>query len=80
MPPSVVDADELVFSRSNSADDIQFVSGPANGMGTKERTTAGRKDKGKGKEKEKPGHLLRVKEESVAITFNQNDYGPPLVS
>jgi hypothetical protein len=80
MPSSVVDVDERILSRSNSVDDVEFVSASANGASEKDRATAGRRDKGKGKEKEKLGPVERIKEEPSAITFNLNDYGPLLVS
>jgi hypothetical protein len=73
---SLLDLDE---SRSTSGDEGVPVITLANGTNGKGRAVT-RKDKGKGKEKEKPPPGIRIKEEPVAITFNLNDFGPPLVS
>lgn len=78
-PSSVIDVDEPMLSRSNSAEELQSISTPVNGTNGKEKVPA-RKDKGKRKEREKATPAVRVKEEPVAITFSLNDYGPPLVS
>jgi len=66
-------------SRSNSVSNMDEVTPQAEipDNGTERSIT--RKDKGKGKEKEKGGANGKTTEEALAITYNLNEFGPPPV-
>ena len=66
-------------SRSNSVSNMDEATTQAETRinGTEKFVT--RKDKGKGKEKEKGAANGKVLEEPLAITYNLNEFGPPPV-
>lgn len=73
------DTEEPVASRSNSVSNLDEATPQAEIRlnGTERSVT--RKDKGKGKEKEKGMANGDPTEEPLAITYNLNEFGPPPV-
>lgn len=73
------DTDELMVSRSNSVSNLEETTSQAENRVNGTERSATRKDKGKGKEKEKGVENGNPAEEPLAITYNLNEFGPPQV-
>jgi hypothetical protein len=66
-------------SRSNSVSNLDEATPQAEIRANGTERSVTRKDKGKGKEKEKGVTNENPGEEPLAITYNLNEFGPPLV-
>ena len=66
-------------SRSNSVSNMDEATPQAEIRANGTERSVTRKDKGKGKEKEKGAANGKVPEEALAITYNLNEFGPPPV-
>lgn len=73
------DTDEPMASRSNSVSNVDESTSQVETRVNGTERSVTRKDKGKGKEKEKGTANGKVAEEPLAITYNLNEFGPPPV-
>jgi hypothetical protein len=73
------DTDEPMASRSNSVSNMDDAIPQAEIRVNGTERSVTRKDKGKGKEKEKGAANGTAAEEPLAITYNLNEFGPPPV-
>ena len=73
------DTDEPMASRSNSVSNMDEATPQAEIQVNGTERSVARKDKGKGKEKEKGAANGKTAEEPLAITYNLNEFGPPPV-
>ncbi|KAF9646855.1 hypothetical protein BDM02DRAFT_2882724 [Thelephora ganbajun] len=71
------DTDEPMASRSNSVSNLDEATPQAEIRVNGTDRSVTRKDKGKGKEKEKGAANGKAAEEPLAITYNLNEFGPP---
>jgi len=73
------DTDEPMASRSNSVSNMDEATPQTESRVNGTERSITRKDKGKGKEKEKGAANGKSAEEPLAITYNLNEFGPPQV-